>query len=145
MFSTIKELKIERLTTTAKLPTRGHYNDAGLDIYADETVILKAGEYRIIKTGLKMAVPDNYVALVWDKGGLAKNGIHTMAGVIDAGYRGEININVINFSQHEYEIKQGQKFAQILIQPISLCQIVEEKINDQTSRGTDKHGSTGLY
>ena len=141
----MEKLLVEKLTPTAKLPTRGHHNDAGLDVYADETVVLEPHEHRIIKTGIKIAVPDAYVALVWDKGGLAKDGLHTIAGVIDAGYRGEVGINMINLTAAPYTIKQGQKFAQILIQPVSLCEVSEQTIDDITSRGDGKHGSTGLF
>lgn len=138
-------LKVERLSPTAKLPTRGHYNDAGLDFYADESVVIQPGQHVMIKTGIKMAVPDGYVALVWDKGGMSKDGIHTTAGVIDAGYRGEVVINLVNLTDKEYSIEQGRKFAQILIQPVSLCEVEEGKIDDETSRGDGKHGSTGLF
>ncbi|MFH0951107.1 MAG: dUTP diphosphatase [bacterium] len=141
----LEEIIIERITATAKLPTRGHYNDAGLDIYADETVTLQPGQNKNIKTGLKMAIPDNYTALVWDKGGIARNGIHTLAGVIDSGYRGEVGIEMINLTKQDYEITAGQKIAQILIQPVSLCNIKEGQIDDQTSRGDGKHGSTGFF
>lgn len=141
----MEKLSVEKLSPTAKLPTRGHYNDAGLDIYADETVILQPGGQQIIKTGIKIAVPDGFVALVWDKGGLAKDGQHTIAGVIDSGYRGEIGINMVNLTSSPYTIKQGQKFAQILIQPVSLCEVSEQIIDDVTSRGDGKHGSTGLF
>lgn len=141
----IEKIQIERLTPTAKLPIRGHANDAGLDVYADETVIVQPNQRANIKTGLKLAVPDGYVALVWDKGGIAKAGVHTMAGVIDAGSRGEVIINLANLSNTDYEIKQGEKIAQILIQEISLCEVEETKIIDQTTRGDGKHGSTGLY
>jgi len=141
----LKEIIIKRLTATAKLPTRGHDNDAGLDICADEDIVLQPGENKHIKTGLKMAIPDGYVALVWDKGGVARNGIHTLAGVIDSGYRGEVTIEMINLSQQDYVIKSGQKIAQILVQPICLCQATEGTIDDRTSRGEGKHGSTGLF
>ena len=142
---TIKKLLIERLTPTAKLPTRAHYNDAGLDIYADESLILKPGQRHIFKTGLKMVVPDGYAALVWDKGGLAAQGLHTIAGVIDAGYRGEVIIGLVNLSDQDYTVEQGQKIAQILIQPISLCAVQENKITDTTERQDGHHGSTGLF
>lgn len=141
----MKQLLVAKLSPTAKLPTRGHYNDAGLDVYADETVTLQPSEHRIIKTGIKIAVPDGYVALVWDKGGLAKDGLHTLAGVIDSGYRGEVGINMINLTSKPYTIEQGQKFAQLLIQPVSLCEVQEQTIDDTTSRGDGKHGSTGLF
>ncbi|MFH0840649.1 MAG: dUTP diphosphatase [bacterium] len=141
----INKIQVERISPTAKLPTRGHANDAGLDFYSNEETLLLQGENKAIGTGIKIAIPDGYVALVWDKGGIARAGIHTMAGVIDAGYRGEVVIEIINLSKDSYKIKPGQKIAQILIQEVSLPEIEETKIDDQTTRGAGKHGSTGLY
>lgn len=140
-----EKITVQRLTPTAKLPTRGHDNDAGLDLYADESLTLPPGATALIRTGLKMAIPDGYVGLVWDKSGLAKAGLHTMAGVIDSGYRGEIILNIVNHASTYYTVELGQKIAQILIQPVSLCSVAEAIINDETSRGENKHGSTGLF
>jgi len=139
------KLKVERLTPTAKIPTRGHYNDAGLDLYADETTTIKPGEHKYIKTSIKMAIPDGYVGLLWDKGGMGEKGLHILGGVYDSGYRGEIRANLVNLGTNEAKIEQGQKVTQILIQSVSLCEIEETKINDQTARGDGRHGSTGIY
>jgi dUTP pyrophosphatase len=137
------ELLVEKITPTAKLPTRAHPTDAGLDLYADETKTLAANERAFIKTGIKIAVPKNYAGLVWDKSGLAQNGLTTIAGVIDAAYRGEVLVGVINLGQEPIEIKTGQKIAQLLIQPIELPEVAESKL-DETVRGADGFGSTGL-
>ena len=95
--------------------------------------------------GIKMAIPQGYVGLIWDKGGIAKAGIHTMAGVIDSNYRGEIMVNLINLSGDIYHIAPGQKIAQILIQPITDLEIKETKVDDDTSRNANAFGSSGLF
>ena len=83
--------------------------------------------------------------LVWDKSGLAAQyGLHTLAGVIDAGYRGEILVSLINLSQETQTISLGQKISQLLIQPVVLAEVKESKIFQDTSRGSGGFGSTGL-
>jgi len=140
----MQDLIIEKITPTAKLPSRAYQDDAGLDLFADQTLTLAPLERAVVPTGIKLALPSGYVGLVWDKGGLAKQGLHTLAGVVDAGYRGEVLGQVINLSQNAYEIKAGQKIAQLLIQPVALPRVREGKIIDQTERGSQRHGSSGL-
>ena len=92
-----------------------------------------------------MAIPSGYAGLIWDKGGIAKEGIHSMAGVIDSGFRGEITVNIINLSKNIYHILPGQKIAQIIIQKIETPIIVEEKIDDLTDRGEERFDSSGMF
>lgn len=139
------ELAVERLTPLAKLPTRAYKDDAGLDLYTTEYCSLPPGQSAIVKTGLKIAIPSGFVGLIWDKGGIAKFGIHTIAGVIDAGFRGEVTVNLVNLGQDIYHIAPGQKIAQLLIQPIALPRVKEIKINDATERGSNRFGSSGLF
>lgn len=139
------KLKVMRLSPVAKLPIRARQSDAGLDLYSADYYSLMPGERAIIKTGIKMAIPDGFAGLIWDKGGIARDGIHTMAGVVDAGFRGEITVNLINLSQDIYHIAPGQKVAQMLIQKVELPDIVEEKIIDETERGEGCFSSTGMY
>lgn len=145
--SEIKNLKlhIERLSPIAKLPSRAHQCDAGLDLFAADYYSIFPGEQAIIKTGVKMAIPDGCAGFIWDKSGIAKNSMHSLAGIIDAGFRGELTVNLINLSQDIYNISPGQKVAQIIIQKIELPEIVEKKISDKTDRGEGCLGSTGLY
>ncbi len=139
------KLKIERLSPDAKLPTRGHATDAGLDLYSSDFYSLLPGERMLVQTGIKLAVPEGFVGLVWDKSGIAKDGLHTLAGVIDAGYRGEVKITLVNLSQDIYHIAPGQKVAQLIIQRIELPDISEETIDDATARGDGGFGSTGKF
>jgi len=138
-------LKIEKIRPSAKLPRRAHPGDAGLDLYAADYYSLFPGDSITVSTGIKMAIPAGYAGLIWDKSGVAKSGIHTTAGVIDSGYRGEILVNMINLSEDIYNIAPGQKIAQILIQPAPNLEIKEDKINDETSRNDNGFGSSGLF
>ncbi|NCN25304.1 dUTP diphosphatase [Candidatus Falkowbacteria bacterium CG10_big_fil_rev_8_21_14_0_10_37_14] len=137
-------LDIQLITPTAKLPTRAHADDAGLDLYADETVVIYANQQQLIKTGLRLAIPYGFVGLVWDKSGLAQKGLHCLAGVIDAGYRGDLLITVFNLSSINYEVQLGQKIAQLLIQPIKLPTPRLAQVSINTTRSDQGFGSTGL-
>lgn len=137
------EIKIQKLHPEAKIPTYGHPGDAGMDLYAVEEIAVAPGERKGIGAGIAVAIPHGYVGLVWDKSGLAfKAGITTMAGVIDATYRGEIRIALYNSGSETKTFAVGDKVAQILIQPVSQASFVEGDL-DETSRGADGFGSTG--
>ncbi|MFA5789416.1 MAG: dUTP diphosphatase, partial [Candidatus Gracilibacteria bacterium] len=128
-----------------KLPVRNHPTDAGLDLFSSDFYSFLPKERILVQTGLKLAIPDGFVGLIWDKSGVAQDGVHTLAGVIDAGYRGEIKVTLVNLSQDIYHIAPGQKIAQLIIQRIELPHISEEMIDDITARGEGGFGSTGLY
>jgi len=139
------ELKIKRIHPEAKLPSYGHKGDAGLDLFSCADYVLGAGEVKAIQTGIKVAIPRGYVGLIWDKSGISLKGVHKLAGVVDAGYRGEVQVVMINLRNAPYEIKKGMKIAQMLIQPISEVEVIEAEDLDDTLRGEDGFGSTGLY
>jgi len=138
-------LKVEKLSETAKIPTKALSQDAGLDLYADDYFTLLPGDVTGINTGIKMQIPDGYVGLIWDKSGVASQGLHTMGGVIDSNYRGEIKVLVKNLSNDIFNIVKGQKIAQILIQKVEAPVVVEKKIHDISERGDNGFGSTGLF
>jgi len=137
-------LNVKRLTETAKLPTRAHPADAGMDLYADETVNVPHFGRAVVKTGIAVAIPEGYVGLIWPRSGLASKGISTDAGVIDAGYRGEISVVLTNGTPHTKTIHRGDKIAQLLIQPIWTPELSEVDDLDGTARGVGGFGSTGL-
>jgi dUTP pyrophosphatase len=140
------KIKIKKLHPDAILPSYAHEGDAGLDLFSNEDIIIKAGERAIVSTGLAIGLPKGYVALVWDKSGLAaKNGIKTMAGVGDSGYRGEYKIVVLNTSKENFEIKKSQKIAQLLVQPIIHAEVEEVLELSESSRGANGFGSTGMF
>ena len=139
-------IKFQKNLDDAIIPHYAHPGDAGMDIFSAEETIIKAGEIKSVRTGVKIELPEGFVALVWDKSGLAlKNGIKTMAGVIDSGYRGEIGIVLANLSDQDYKIEKGQKIAQMLIQKVERMEIKEVKELSETKRGADGFGSTGLF
>jgi dUTP pyrophosphatase len=138
------ELKIRKMHTEASLPVYQHPGDAGMDLYSNEETDLEPGRITAVSTGIQMAIPCGYVGLVWDKSGLSLSGLHCLAGVVDAGYRGEIRVVLTNLSRENIHIGKGKKIAQILIQPVCSVTPVEVSSLDSTVRGEGGFGSTGL-
>ncbi len=138
-------LHLKKLSPTAVLPKYIHPHDAGMDLYSNENITLQPQERKLIPTGIALAIPTGYVGLIWDKSGIATNhGLKTMAGVIDAGYRGEIKILIHNLSNQPYTVQAGTKIAQMLIQPVEQKEIIEVQELDDSSRGDGGFGSTGM-
>ncbi len=138
------EIKIKRLEETAKLPAYASEGDAGMDLFALEPVAVGVGERVQIRTGVAMEIPLGYVGLIWDKSGLShRHGLKTLGGVVDAGYRGEIMVGVINLGKEPIEFDAGHKVAQMLIQKVELTKIVETDTLTDTERGEGGFGSTG--
>ena len=138
------ELHLKKLNHTATLPTYANPNDAGMDIYCSESTTVPPHSRTLIPTGIAMAIPENYVGLIWDKSGISsKHGLTTLAGVIDSSYRGEIKIVIHNLTNQHYQFETGKKVAQMLIQPIHQPKLIEVKELNQTQRNTGGFGSTG--
>jgi dUTP pyrophosphatase len=138
------ELKIKKLHKDAIIPKYAHDTDAGLDLYSVENLTIKPKHRVIVKTGISIELPKGYAALVWDKSGIAKKGVTTLAGVCDAGYRGEYKIVLLNVGSKDYKINKGEKIAQILIQKVEQPKIIEVTELTDSQRGKDGFGSTGL-
>lgn len=138
-------LIIERVNPQAKLPQKAHQGDAGYDLYANDFYSIPPYGQALVSSGIRMIIPDGYVGLVWDKSGLAFQGIKSMGGVIDSNYRGEIKMVVKNLSEDDFNIVPGQKVAQILIQPVLDLEISEENIIDETERQANGFGSSGQF
>ncbi|MDD3778352.1 MAG: dUTP diphosphatase [Patescibacteria group bacterium] len=139
------ELIVEKLIDNAKLPRKALASDAGYDLFSNDYYSLPAYGQALVSTGIKIKLPKSHVGLVWDKSGLATEGITTMGGVIDENYRGEIKVVIKNLSEDMFNIVPGQKIAQLLIQKIEHLEIKEEKINDTTERQGNGFGSTGKF
>ena len=139
------ELKVKKIHKDAKLPGYSHVGDAGLDLFSVMECVLKGGEVRSISTGIQVAIPDGYVGLIWDKSGISLENIHRLAGVVDAGYRGEIKIVMTNLSTEAFSIEKGMKIAQMLIQPVVKVKVLDSEDLDETTRGENGFGSTGKY
>lgn len=120
--------------------------DAGYDLRALESLSIPPGERALIPTGLHFEIPTGYVGLVKDRSSMALAGIHSLAGVIDSAYRGELKILLLNTTPEPYEITIGQKIAQMVVVPC-LTQPVEfvATLDDLTTteRGAGGFGSTG--
>ncbi len=135
------EFRQQHLKFTAPRP-----GDAGYDLCALEAVTLPPGKRALIRTGLHVEIPSGYVGLVKDRSSMARDGLHTMAGVIDSAYRGELKILLLNTNDAEYAIQVGQKIAQMVVVPYydAAVEVVDQL--DQLSesvRGAGGFGSTG--
>ncbi len=139
------ELLVEKINSEAKLPEKAHQSDAGYDLFALENTSIPPYGQAKISTGIKLAIPENFVGLIWDKSSLAAQGLKTMGGVIDSGYRGEIIIIAKNLTEEFFNITKGQKIAQIIIQEIGTMPLVESKILDGTDRENNGFGSSGKF
>jgi len=139
------ELKVHRIHSAARLPSYGHPGDAGLDLHACEDLVIGPGETVPVPTGIQMAIPAGHVGLIWDKSGISLRGVHRLAGVVDAGYRGEVRVVMVNFGREPFAVKAGMKIAQMLIQPVNAVEVREAESLDDTSRGEGGFGSTGLF
>jgi dUTP pyrophosphatase len=139
------ELRVKRIHPEARLPVYGHPGDAGLDLFAVVDRDIAPGEVFAVPTGIQIAVPAGHVGLVWDKSGISLKGVHRLAGVIDAGYRGEVQVVLINLGAAPFAVRKGMKIAQLLVQPVPAVAVVESDSLDDTSRGQGGFGSTGLF
>ncbi len=138
------QLKIIRIDKTMPMPKFAQPGDAAFDLLTRETITLKPGERVIIPSGLKMEIPFGYVGFIWDKSGIsAKHGIKTFGGVIDAGYRGEVGITVVNFGTEPYTFEKNHKVAQMCIQKREDVEFMEVETLSESERGEGGHGSTG--
>jgi dUTP pyrophosphatase len=139
------ELRVKRIHPEAKLPVYGHPGDAGLDLFSVVDRELGPGEVFAVPTGIQVAVPTGHVGLVWDKSGISLQGVHRLAGVVDSGYRGEVQVVMINLGAAPFVVRKGMKIAQMLVQPVAAVSVIECEALDGTSRGQGGFGSTGLY
>jgi dUTP pyrophosphatase len=139
------QLKIKKLQTEAVTPKYANHDDAGMDLFSLDEIIINKNQRVQIPTGIAMEIPEGYVGLIWDKSGLShKYGLKTLGGVIDSGYRGEIKVGMINLSGEDYRIGKGDKVAQMIIQQKTTVDIVEVKeLDDKSQRGDGGFGSTG--
>ncbi len=119
--------------------------DAGFDLRACENMLIEAGKQVLVPTGVKVAIPEGYVGLVRDRSSMALKRIYTHAGVIDAGYRGEIKVVISNAGEASYHIEQGAKIAQMVVVPclIAAQQVASEDLLGVTERAQGGFGSTG--
>lgn len=129
------------------MPCYAHAGDAGMDLYSAADIVIKPGERKLVPTGIRMAIPIGFEAQIRPKSGLAlKHGISIVntPGTIDAGYRGDVGVIMINFGQEDFVIEKNSKVAQMVINKIEIAKIEEVNLLDDTTRGEGGFGSTGL-
>jgi dUTP pyrophosphatase len=141
------ELAFARLNDDATAPTRAHDGDAGLDLYACEAAHIGPGERWSVGTGIAVEIPAGHAGLVLPRSGLAKK--HGIAlvnspGLIDAGYRGEIRVLLLNTDPAEtFRVEPGDRIAQLVIAPIAIAEPVEAASLTESARGDGGFGSSG--
>ena len=140
-------LRFSRLSEAASPPVRAHEGDAGYDLYAAESATLGPGERASVGTGIAVAIPDGHAGLVLPRSGLAlRHGISLVnaPGLIDAGYRGELRVLLLNTDRTEaFEIAPGDRIAQLVIARVEAPEVVEVESLDETARGVGGFGSSG--
>ena len=143
------EVGIVRLDPDLPVPSYAHPGDAGADLHTREDVTLLPGERRLVPTGIALALPDGYVGLVHPRSGLAhRHGLSIVnaPGTVDAGYRGEVQVCLVNLDPATpVELRRGDRIAQLVIQRVETARFVEVDALPGSSRGTGGHGSTGGF
>ena len=140
-------VKVLRTDPAAQLPSYAHPGDAGMDVRSIEDVTLSPGARALIHTGLVLMLPPNAEAQVRPRSGLAlKHGITVLntPGTIDAGYRGEVGVILINLGTEPFVVEKGMKIAQLVVSPVAQAEVVEVTSVDETDRGAGGFGSTGV-
>lgn len=127
----------------AKMPTRAHNGDAGLDLYAREDAVVKAKGSYVFDIGVHIEIPYGATGFIKSKSGLNVNHGITSEGVIDYGYTGSIRVKLYNNSDEDYGVKAGDKISQLVVLPVVLTE--EELVDslEETERGNGGFGSTG--
>lgn len=127
-------------------PSYAKPGDAGADLKSTVDHVLAAGERALIPTGIKIAMPDGYVGLVHPRSGLAvKHGITVLnaPGTIDAGYRGEVMVPLLNTSNEDFSISRGDRIAQLVFQRVEIANFIPVQNLPESSRGETGFGSSG--
>jgi dUTP pyrophosphatase len=141
------EILIKRLDPGLPLPARAHPGDAGTDLFAAQDVQLAPGQRAVIPTGVAIALPDGYAAFVHPRSGLAaRHGITLVnaPGTVDAGYRGEIRVTLLNTdTERPVRLQRGDRIAQLVVQRVAYPVFHEVETLPGSARGQDGFGSTG--
>ena len=140
---------IRRLDPDLPLPAYAHRGDAGADLCARVDVTLGPGERALVPTGVALALPEGYAAFTHPRSGLAtRHGISILnaPGTVDAGYRGEILVNLVNLDPRTpFAVRRGDRIAQLVVQRVAEVQFVETDSLPDSSRGDTGHGASGGF
>jgi dUTP pyrophosphatase len=137
---------VRRLDAELPLPARAREHDAGLDLYAAEAVTIEPGARALVPTGIALAIPPGYAGFVLPRSGLAlRHGVTNLntPGLVDAGYRGEIKVLLINHDRAAAVIARGDRIAQLVIQRVEPAELIEVDELPPSDRGAGGFGSTG--
>ena len=142
-------MKIPVLPTDSmyRMPERAHEGDAGVDLYAAEGVVLEPGGRATVPLGFSMAIPGGHAGLVLPRSGLAsRSGITVMnaPGLIDSGYRGEVQVALVNHSDERFTVERGDRIAQLVIVAVATPSFEAAETLDETRRGSGGFGSSGV-
>ena len=140
------DIKFIRLREGAHIPQKAHQDDAGFDLYASEDFTLRAHGFGCVPTAISIELPEGYEAQVRPRSGLAaKYGVTVLnaPGTIDAGYRGEVKVILINHGDTDFEIAAGMRIAQLIISPVLSARFVEVRALEESERGEGGFGSSG--
>jgi deoxyuridine 5'-triphosphate nucleotidohydrolase len=128
----------------AKLPTKVNHTDAGWDLYSIENCVIPPKQRKTVNTGISLEMPDHMAGLIWPRSGLSvKQGLDVLAGVIDAGYRGEIMVCLYNTSFSGVNIQAGDRIAQIIFQEVPRVTMNVLETLGSSQRGDHGFGSSG--
>ena len=139
-------IPLKRLDDGLPIPGHAHPGDGGVDLYAREPARLGAGQRAVVPTGIAVAIPDGFAGLVTPRSGLAaRNGISVVngPGLVDAGYRGEIQVVLVNLSTEVFVVERGDRIAQFVVIPVSVQEFVPVNELPDSARGSGGFGSTG--
>jgi len=136
-------LNVKRLDPEAKLPVRSLATAAGLDLFALLPVALYPNKPVAVRTGIALQIPNGYAGLIWDRSGLGRKGVRTLAGVIDQDYEGEIVVCLVMIGHEPHQIHAGDRIAQLLITPVPEIVVCESWESRESVRGSNGFGSTG--
>jgi dUTP pyrophosphatase len=143
------QIQIRRLDAGLPLPAYAHPGDAGADLHTTVDLTLAPGERRLVPTGIALAIPEGYVGLVHPRSGLAhRHGLSVVnaPGTIDAGYRGEVQVCLVNLDPASpITLRRGDRIAQLVVQRVERAEFVEAGELEESVRGSGGHGSTGGF
>lgn len=142
-------IRVRRLDPDVPLPAYAHPGDAGADLHAAADVLLEPGQRALVPTGIALALPDGHVGLVHPRSGLAaRHGISIVnaPGTVDAGYRGEVQVCLVNTdTTTAFQVRRGDRIAQLVVQRVETATFEEADDLGNTARGSGGYGSTGGF
>ncbi len=139
------KVRVKKLNENTVIPSYAHGGDAGFDLSSAYDYVIRSGKREIVKTGFSMEIPEGYFGNIKDRSSVTlKNGVHVLAGVVDSNYRGEVGIVMINLGEEDYEIRVGDRVAQMLLEKVERVEFEEASELEDSLRGTGGFGSSGV-